>query len=406
MSSPDLTDLEAFVAAAREFLDAHVPRRESVTTRVWGEGSDEVNSIGSDRDEHEMLEQAVAWRRTMYDHGFGWVSGPKQYGGSDLSSEHEDAFAQLLAEYETPDQGVFQVSRGMVSPAILVHGSDDLKQRFLPGIHRGDIVCSQLLSEPEAGSDLAGLRTRAVRDGDEWVVTGQKVWSSYAHMAHMGQLLARTDPEAPKHQGLTMFMLPLDTPGVEIRPLKQMNGQAHFNEVFFNDVRVPDANRVGDAGGGWRAILTTLMNERHVVANRGGSSAIGAAERLLELARHLGRTDDPVIRQELATVHIHEQIMRYTRLRLDAAAEAGHDPGPEGSISKLVYTTQLRRIGRIAGELLGPSMIADSGDWGTYAWSKFLCGSPGLRIAGGTDEIQRNTIAERSLGLPKEPPAK
>ncbi len=406
MSSPDRTDLASYAESVREFLDAHASRRAPVTTRAWGEGPDEVNSIGSDDDEGDAMQRAVDWRRTLYDNGFGWITGPTEYGGSALSPQHEDVFAKVLAEYDTADQALFQVSRGMVSPAILEHGSDELKQRFLPGIHRGDIVCSQLLSEPEAGSDLAGLRTRAVRDGDEWVVNGQKVWSSYAHVAHMGQLLARTDPDVPKHRGLTMFMLPLDTPGVEVRPLKQMNGQAHFNEVFFNDVRVPDENRVGAPGDGWRAILTTLMNERHVVANRGGSSAVGAADRLLELARHLGRTDDPVVRQELATVHTYEQIMRFTRLRQDAAAEAGRAPGPEGSISKLIYTTQLRRIGRIAGDLLGPAMIADSGAWGTYAWSKFLTGSPGLRIAGGTDEIQRNTIAERSLGLPKEPPAK
>lgn len=400
------SDLTTFVTAAREFLEAHASRRQPAAARAWGEGPDEVNSIGSDDDEHEAMSRSIEWRRTLYDNGFGWISGPTEYGGSGLTPQHEDAFARLLAEYETPDQALFQVSRGMVSPAILAHGSPDLRQRFLPGIHRGDIVCSQLLSEPEAGSDLAGLRTKAVRDGDEWVVTGQKVWSSYAHVAHMGQLLARTDPDVPKHRGLTMFMLPLDTPGVEVRPLKQMNGQAHFNEVFFNDVRVPDANRVGEPGDGWRAILTTLMNERHVVANRGGSSAVPAAERLFQLARHLGRTDDAVIRQELATVYTFEQIMRFTRLRTDAALEAGHEPGPEGSISKLVYTAQLRRIGRIAGELLGASMIADSGEWGTYAWSKYLSGSPGLRIAGGTDEIQRNTIAERSLGLPKEPPTK
>ncbi len=169
-----------------------------------------------------------------------------------------------------PDQSSWGVAWDMVGPAVAVHGSEDLKRRFLGPIYRGDLLCSQLLSEPEAGSDLAGLKTRAVRDGDEWVVNGQKVWNSMAHRAQIGQLMARTDPDVPKHQGLTMFLLPLDSPGVEIRPLKQMNGQAEFNEVFLTDVRVPDANRVGEPGSGWRAVLTTLMSER---ASVGASKA-------------------------------------------------------------------------------------------------------------------------------------
>ena len=404
MPLTDLHDLDAFEAVAREFVAQHAPPRRPAGARAWGEGPDEINSVGtSDTDEEALRAQAIEWRRTLYDNGFGWITGPIAYGGAALSPDHDDRFQQVLAEFETADQSLFQVSRGMVSPAVLEHGDEDLRQRFLPGIHRGDIVCCQLLSEPEAGSDLAGLRTRAERDGDEWVVNGQKVWSSYAHVAQVGQLLARTDHDAPKHRGLTMFMLPMDTPGIEVRPLRQMNGQAHFNEVFFDDVRVPDANRVGDAGGGWRAILTTLMNERHVVANRGGSSSIGAADRLFELARHVGATTDPVVRQRLAEVHTYDQVQRFLRLRMEAARDGGRQPGAEGSISKLIYTTQLRRIGGLAGALLGPAMIADTGEWGTSAWADFLCGSPGLRIAGGTDEIQRNTIAERQLGLPKEP---
>ncbi len=394
-------DEHDFVAAAHDFLSQHVPRRPATTTRAWGEGSDAIDAMGMHDD--EQLAATIEWRRTLFDGGFGWIDGPLEYGGAGLSQRHADLFVGVMAEYDAPDQTLFQVSRGMVSPAILEHGSPDLQRRFLPGIHRGDIVCSQLLSEPEAGSDLAGLRTRAERDGDEWVVNGQKVWNSYAHVAQAGQLLARTDPDAPKHQGLTMFMLPMDTPVIEVRPLRQMNGQSEFNEVYFDDVRVPDANRVGDVGGGWRAILTTLMNERHVVANRGGSSMVSPAERLFELAAHLGVGGDPLVRDRLADVHLHEEVLRFLRLRLEETAAAGLPPGPEGSIAKLVYTTQLRRIATSATELLGPAAIADSGDWGTFAWSTFLCGTPGLRIAGGTDEIQRNTIAERQLGLPKEP---
>jgi alkylation response protein AidB-like acyl-CoA dehydrogenase len=397
-------ELATFEAEVTAFLEQHAKRRPPAREQRWGEGSDAMSSVGgAGADSEQRRTEAQAWRALVFDAGFGWPSGPAEYGGGGLTHDHDEVYAAVEAQFDVPDQSIFQVSRGMVSPAVVEHGSDDLKRRFLPGIHRGDLICSQLLSEPEAGSDLGGLRTRAERDGDEWVVNGQKVWSSYAHVASIGQLLARTDPDVPKHQGLTMFLLPMDTPGVEVRPLKQMNGEAHFNEVFFNDVRVPDANRVGDAGGGWRAILTTLMNERHVVAGRGGGGQPEYPRRLFQLARHLDRTGDPVVRQRLADVHLHDEVLRFLRLRAEAAADAGKQPGPEGSIAKLLYTQQLRRVADIAGSLLGPAMTADGGDWGTYAWAHYLCGTPGLRIAGGTDNIQRNTLGERALGLPKEP---
>lgn len=394
-------DASSFDAQVTEFLDEHAGRLPDATERTWGEGSDVVASIGNDGEDARRAAQR--WRATLYDAGLGWISGPTQYGGAGLDPWYEERFAEIAANYDVPDQSIFQVSRGMVSPAILDHGTDDLKARFLPSIHRGELICCQLLSEPEAGSDLGGLRTRAVADGDEWVVSGQKVWSSYAHVADYGQLLARTDPDAPKHQGLTMFMLPMDTPGVEVRPLRQMTGEAHFNEVFFDDVRVSDANRVGAPGSGWRAVLTTLMNERHVVANRGRRADTDAPGRLRELATAMGRDGDPVVRQRLAQVYTIDRVLQFLRLREEAAAASGKQPGPEGSIGKLLHTSNLRRIGALAGELLGPSMTADSGAWGTYTWAHFLCGSPGLRIAGGTDEIQRNTLGERALGLPKEP---
>ncbi|MFV0308166.1 MAG: acyl-CoA dehydrogenase family protein [Desertimonas sp.] len=394
-------DTNGFDERVVEFLDANAERLPADTERVWGQGPDDVSSMGNDSADSRRAAQE--WRARLYDAGFGWISGPSVFGGAGLDPYYDERFAELAGGYDVPEQGIFQVSRGMVSPAIVEHGSDALKERFLPAIHRGEIICCQLLSEPEAGSDLGGLRTTAVRDGDEWVVNGQKVWSSYAHVADYGQLLARTDQSVPKHQGLTMFMLPMDTPGVEVRPLRQMTGEAHFNEVFFDDVRVPDALRVGEPGTGWRAVLTTLMNERHVVANRGRSAQSDAPTRLRELAVAVGRNTDARIRQRLAEVYTVDRVLQYMRLREEAAAAAGKAPGPEGSIGKLLHTGNLRRIGDLAGELLGASITADSGAWGTYAWSQFLCGSPGLRIAGGTDAIQRNTLGERALGLPKEP---
>ncbi len=394
--------LEAFAAEARAFVAQHAPARPPAAELVWGEGPDVISAIGGSSDEPEELAKAQAWRALLFDNGYGWLSGPTEYGGGGYDVAYEDRFAQVLDEFDTPDQGIFSVARGMVAPAVQEHGSAELKERYLRRIHRGELIAAQLLSEPEADSDLGGLKTRAVRDGDEWVVNGQKVWSSNAHVAQLGQLLCRTDPDAPKHRGISMFMLDLDTPGVEVRPLRQMNGEAHFNEIFLSDVRVPHANMVGDPGGGWRAVITTLMNERHVVATGNGSRS-EFVEKLFALARHKGATKDPVIRQRLAEVHTYDRLLRYLALRQEAALAAGAVAGPEGSIGKLLYSGQLKRVGVLAAELAGPAFAADNGEWGTFAWSGYLNGTPGLRIAGGTDEIQRNTLGERALGLPKEP---
>jgi alkylation response protein AidB-like acyl-CoA dehydrogenase len=395
-----------FVRRARSFLDDHAERRpERSGTFVWGEGDDAVRVMGpaDPTREAEAMDEAARWRASAFDAGVAWPGGPSEYGGGGLDPELNDVYRSIESEYLVPDQSMFGPAWDMIGPAVLTHGSHHLKQRFLAPIYRGDLLCSQLLSEPDAGSDLAGLKTRAVRDGDEWVVNGQKVWSSYAHRAKIGQLMARTDPDAPKHRGLTMFLLPLDSPGVEVRPLRQMTGDAEFNEIFLTDVRVPDANRVGDAGDGWRAVLTTLMSERTSVGTGKSSSHLDAVQMITELARHLGRHLDPIVRQRLAEVHIHDFLTRQVAARAtDLREQSGAEPGAEGSILKLLGSRQNSRIGDLAGELLGPSFTADSGTWGSYSWSKFRCGAPGLRIAGGTDEIQHNILGERILGLPRE----
>ena len=397
---------QEFVERATAFLEANATRKIVSTEEfVWGQGPDNVRVMGSDdpERENERLAAAAEWRAKAFDAGLAWAGGLKEYGGGGLDPDLNGLWRELEADYEVPDQSAWGVAWDMVGPAVLAHGSDDLKRRFLGPIYRGDLLCSQLLSEPEAGSDLAGLKTRAVKDGDEWVVNGQKVWNSYAHKAKIGQLMARTDPDAPKHQGLTMFLLPLDSPGVEVRPLKQMTGEAEFNEVFLTDVRVPDANRVGEPGSGWRAVLTTLMSERASVgsgsSSRGGTSPV---KLLTELATHLGRNDDPIIRQKLADVHMIDFIIRKVGQRGDDLRNhTGAERGAEGSILKLLGSKQNFRIGELAAELLGPSFAADTGEWGTYSWSRFLCGAPAMRIAGGTDEIQRNILGDRVLGLPR-----
>ncbi len=402
----DDTARQRFIDRATAFLEANTSRRTTTAELVWGQGSDSIRLMGADDAGQEdlRLAAAAAWRAKAFDAGVAWPGGPAVYGGGGLNPDLNDVYRELEADFEVPDQRMFAVAWDMVGPAVLVHGSEDLKRRFLKPIYRGELLCSQLLSEPEAGSDLAGLRTRAVRDGDEWVVTGQKVWSSYAHRARIGQLMARTDPGVPKHRGLTMFLLPLDTPGVEVRPLRQMTGDAEFNEVFLNDVRVPDANRVGEPGSGWRAVLTTLMSERASVGTGAASRSIDPVRMLTELARHVARDDDPLVRQRLAEVHIVDFLIRKVAQRgADLRKHTGAERGAEGSILKLLGSRQNFRLGELAGELLGPAFTADTGEWGTYEWARFLIGAPGLRIAGGTDEIQHNILGERVLGLPKEP---
>ena len=402
----ELTDAEreAFVAEAMAFLEANAERRPTRReTFEWGKGP-EITLMGRDRgDEDARLAAAKAWRAKVFDAGFGWLGGPTEYGGGGRHPELDRIYRSLESEFDVPDQSAWLVAWEMVAPAVLAHGSEDLKQRYLRRIYRGELICSQLLSEPEGGSDLAGLRTRAVRDGDEWIVNGQKVWSSYAHKADIGQLMARTDPNVPKHQGLTMFLLPMDTPGVEPRPLKQMNGHAEFNEVFLTDARVPDANRVGEAGTGWRAVLTTLMSERAAVGSGKSSNALDAAGMLIELAKHLGRIDDPVVRDRLVEVVTHKRLLEWLTMRAEAEVAAGRERGAEGSIVKLISSRQNRRIADVAGQLLGPAMTANTGEWGTFSWAEYLCSTPGMRIAGGTDEIQHNILGERVLGLPREP---
>ena len=359
-------------------------------------------SAGDIDAERERIARAKAWRARVFDAGFGWLGGPVEYGGAGRHPDLDHLYRSIEAQYDVPDQRAWNVTWEMVAPAVSAHGSHELKQRFLRPFYRGELLCSQLLSEPEAGSDLAGLRTRAVRDGDEWVVNGQKVWSSYAHLADIGQLMTRTDPEVPKHQGLSMFLLPLESPGVERRPLRQMNGNAEFNEIFLTDVRVPHRNMVGDPGGGWRAVLTTLMSERRAVGS-GSGATIDPVDVITGLARHLRRTDEPVVRQRLAALHTDRRLLEWLGMRLAEDVAAGNELGPQGSIMKLLANGRNIRLGELAGHLLGEAMVADTGDWNTFAWSDFLCSAPGLRIAGGTDEIQHNILGERVLGLPREP---
>jgi alkylation response protein AidB-like acyl-CoA dehydrogenase len=400
-----MTSTDEFRAEATAFLDAHgEPRREKSLT--WGEGSDQVSLFPelSPEEEATLVKAAKEWRAKVYDAGFGWISGPPEYGGRGLPREYERVWQSLESGYDTPSQGPFGIGLGMIAPTILAHAVDEVKQRYLPAMYRGDVIACQLFSEPVAGSDLAGIQTRALRDGDEWVLNGQKVWTSGAQYSDIGEIITRTstDPES-RHRGLTMFVVDMHAPGVEVRPLRQMTGGASFNEVFFTDVRVPGEFLLGDVDQGWTVALTTLMNERMAIGGGSIAPGQGASQRLQQLARHLDRAADPGVRQALADIYINSAVARFTTMRAMAKLRAGQLPGPEASTLKLALTNNLQRISAAVSTILGPRLVADTGEWGTYAWADMLLGVPGLRVAGGTDEVMRNIVGERVLGLPKEP---
>ena len=396
---------ESFETEALAFLGANAELRPPERA-VFGEGSDDVSVLPEKSAEQEAVEvrEAKQWAAKVFDAGFGWITGPARYGGRQLAASYQRLYSGLEARYSTPSQACRGIGLGMIAPTILAHATDAARERYLRPLYRGDIIACQLFSEPGAGSDLAGLQTRAVRDGDEWRITGQKVWTSGAQYSDIGEIICRTNPEVEKHRGLTGFIVDMHAPGVEVRPLRQMTGGASFNEVFFEDVRVPADHLLGEVDQGWTVALTTLMNERAAIGGGGGGVATGASslKRLTDLARHLGMSGDPLLRQRLADLYIHLQVARFTNDRAQGKIKAWQLPGPELSIAKLSLTQNLGRIGEAASAVLGPRLVADSGEWGTYSWSRFVLGVPGMRIAGGSDEIMRNIIGERVLGLPKD----
>ena len=400
--------VEEFTSEVSAFLDANAKRKlEDNKPFVWGEGDDDIALFEeTDREtEQRELAEAKAWRAKRYDAGLGWITGPKEFGGRELTQAHERAYASLESKYDIPPTGFFGIGLGMVAPTIKDHAQQHVKERYLPKMYRGDIVGCQLFSEPGAGSDLASLQTRAIRDGDEWLITGQKVWTSGAQYSDIGEVICRTDPDQPKHKGLTGFVVDMRAPGVEIRPLRQMTGGTSFNEVFFNEVRVPDDHRLGDVNEGWRVALTTLMNERASIGAGGAGGGLGLANstRLVEMLRHFGLDKDPVYRDELMKLHTAYSVAKYTNQRAMDRIKSGELPGPEMSIAKLALTQNMWRTAQFVAQVLGPRITADTGEWGTYSWSGFVLGIPGMRIAGGSDEVMRNVVAERVLGMPKDP---
>jgi len=401
-----MKSLEQFKIEAVALMKEHLAPRLDRSHFVWGVGSDVV-AIFSERhgdEEIQELRRAQQWQALKFDRGFGWVDGPNEYGGSELSTEYLSLFSELESNFAHPDDIFFGIGHGMVGPTLYREGSAEAKEKYLRAIYRGDVICCQLFSEPAAGSDLAATRTTANADGEEWIVNGQKVWTSGAHYSDLGLLLARTNSESEKHRGLTMFLLDMRSPGVEIRPLKQMTGGAHFNEVFLDNVSIPDSNRLGSVNEGWRVAIGTLNRERASLRPGGANATRGfiAFEHLLELARQFEVTSKSSVRQQLAQLYTLRRLSEFTASRLIAENRTG----PEFSMCKIYGTEVLRATSELASSILGIRITADTGEWGTYAWSAYILGVPGMRIGGGTEEIQKNILAERVLGLPREPALK
>jgi acyl-CoA dehydrogenase len=403
---PELT-IDEFRAEVTAFLDANAERKPEAKDFVWGEGDDAMALFEEveEEDEANQIAEAKAWRKQRFDAGLAYVSGPKEHGGRELPGAYDRLYSSIESQYETPNMSFFGIGLGMVAPTILAHATAEVKDAYLAKMWSGELIGCQLFSEPNAGSDLASLESRAVRDGDDWIITGQKVWTSGAHYADIGEVICRSDPSLPKHKGLTGFVVDMKAPGVEVRPLRQMTGGAAFNEVFFDEVRVPDSHRLGDENQGWTVALTTLMNERASIGAGGGGGGLGlaSATRLVEMLRHFGLQDDVTFRDELARLYTDFQVAKYTNQRALDKIKAGGLPGPEMSIAKLSLTRNLWATAELVSRILGPRITADTGEWGTYAWAQFVCGVSGMRIAGGSDEVLRNIVGERVLGLPKDP---
>ncbi|MGD1988769.1 MAG: acyl-CoA dehydrogenase family protein, partial [Pseudomonadales bacterium] len=350
--------------------------------------------------ESDFLARAKAWQKLKQENGWACLNWPKAFGGRGATPMEMIVWNQEEARYNVPTQP-FAIGLGMCGPVVMGFAGDKQRAAYLPKMASGEDIWCQLFSEPAGGSDVANLRTRAVQDGDEWVINGQKIWTSGAQYCDYGILLTRTDPSVPKHQGLTMFIVNMKAPGVEIRPIKQASGKSGFNEVYFTDVRIKDDHRLGAVGDGWKVSIVTLMNERLAVGSASGPDA----KEMLALAQSLEVDDRPAlenkaVRDRIATWHCEQSGLHFTKLRVQSAMSRGETPGPENSITKIVSANKLQGIGSYGMDLMDMGGILVDQDGQDDSFYGAWLSAPGLRIAGGTDEILRNIIAERVLGLP------
>ena len=397
MNFDDTPQEAAFRAQARAWIQANAPHDLHDQLALAGYGQPPLQS-------GDVLAASKAWQQKKQQAGWACLHWPVAAGGRGASPIERVIWQQEEGVYGKL-AGVFIIGQGMIAPTLMAYAAQPHQQRYLPPLASGQEIWCQLFSEPVAGSDLAGLRTKAEPDGDEWVINGQKIWTSGAHYSDFGMILVRTDPSAAKHDGLTMFFFDMKSPGVEVRPIKQVNGQSGFNEVFFTDLRIPDHQRLGAVGQGWRVSLTTLMNERLSI---GAGMPTGFPE-LLDFCCEFDTGDgpavaDPAVRSKLAQWAVRTSGLKYTAWRSISALSRGQVPGPENSIGKLVAGQMLQEIAAFAMDLQGASgVLVDTAQPSAGArFQAMLLRSPATRIEGGTDEILRNIIAERVLGLPAD----
>ncbi len=395
MDFEDTKEEAEFRATVRRWLEANWPGKADDAADVLGE-----------RGGYGWMEAQRAWQAKKAAAGYARITWPREFGGLGGNAIQQVIFNQEESKLGLGGNSPFAIGLGMCIPTLMAYCNKETLARYVKPALFGEEIWCQLFSEPAGGSDVAGLRMRAERHGDEWIVNGQKIWTTGAQFSDYGLLLARSDPNAPKHKGLTMFYLSMKSPGVEVRPIKQASGSSGFNEVFFTDARIPDSQRVGEVGQGWQVALTTLMHERLAVG--GGQGGGLDVPQLLALARELELEDGPAIknasvREHIADWYVRSAGLKYTTYRTMTALSKGQQPGPEASIAKIVVATKLQELSAFAMELeeeAGALKGEDAPLRGAFqmGWMS----APGLRIAGGTDEILRNIIAERVLGLPQD----
>jgi alkylation response protein AidB-like acyl-CoA dehydrogenase len=394
MDFRDTPEEAAFRKEIRDWLDQNLPTDWDRSQLTLIPPEDRVDLL---RD----------WQRRLHDGGWAGISWPKEYGGRGATLVEQAIFNQEMARAKAPPP-INVIGLGMAGPTIIAHGTEEHKQRHLERILSAEEIWCQGFSEPGAGSDLGSLRSSAALDGDDYVINGQKVWTSLAHVADWCIFLARTDPTAPKHKGITYFLVDMHTPGIDVRPLTQITGSADFNEMFFTDVHVPRSNVLGEVNDGWRVAMTTLLHERGTLGFALSVGARVALDELLQLAREVKRNgrpaiEDPVIRQRIAALHVEVEAMRLNNYRALTGFMRTGIPGPEGSISKLIWSESMQRVGDLAIEILGPAGMLErwSENPKVATWQYIHLRARGHTIEAGTSEILRNIIAERVLGLPK-----
>ena len=392
MDFNDTPEEAKFRKEAYDWLKANAPLKEGPKDS-WRAASEE-----------EGLKEVKAWQKKLHDGGWDCLHWPKQYGGRESTPIERVIWGQEVSKFKVPG-GYLEIGQGMAGPVMMMYATEEQKERYLPPLATGEEIWCQLFSEPAAGSDVAGIKTKAELEGDTWTINGQKVWTSGAHFSDYGILVTRSDPTVAKHKGLTFFFVDMKSPGIEVKPIKQISGGANFNEVYFTDVKIPDSQRLGAIGDGWKVSLTTLMNERLAV---GDASGVDFQE-IFELTKESDFNGENAIsnggvREKLADWYCEYAGLKYTKMRNISALSRGDTPGPDASITKIVSANKLQDIANFGMDLMDNASIIKSDDKDDIRalFQGSLLGAPLIRIAGGTDEILRNIIAEQVLGMPQD----